>query len=61
MHVNVIHHTLMQRRREISNICSYKMGFQPVRGDNPRVLVSGLSNIQVDKHCITILYHLHQC
>ena len=26
----------------------------PVRGDNPRALASGLSNVQVDKHCITI-------
>ena len=31
----------------------------PVRGDNPRALASGLSYIQVDKHVITILYHLH--
>ena len=40
---------------------SYTMGCQPVRGDNPRALASGLSYVQVDKHCITILYHLHQC
>ena len=33
----------------------------PVRGDNQRALASGLSYIQVDKHGITILYHLHQC
>ena len=33
----------------------------PVRGDNPRALASGLSYVQVDKHGITILYHLHQC
>ena len=31
----------------------------PVRGDNPRALASGLSYVQVDKHDITILYHLH--
>ena len=37
------------------------MGCPPVRGDNPRALASGLSYIQVDKHGITILYHLHQC
>ena len=40
------------------------MGCSPVRGDNPRALASlasGLSYIQVDKHAITILYHLHQC
>ena len=43
----------------ISN--SYIMGCPPVRGDNPRALVSGLSYVQVDKHGITILYHLHQC
>ena len=40
---------------------SYTMGCPPVRGDNPRALVSGLSYVQVDKHGITILYHLHQC
>ena len=42
----------------ISN--SYTMGCPPVRGDNSRVLASGLSYVQVDKHGITILYHLHQ-
>ena len=43
-------------------ICnSYTMGCPPVRGDNPRALASGLSYVQVDKHGITILYHLHQC
>ena len=36
------------------------MGRPLVRGDNPRVLASGLSYVQVDKHSITILYHLHQ-
>ena len=40
---------------------SYTMGCPPVRGDNPRALASGLSYVQVDKHDITILYHLHQC
>ena len=42
----------------ISN--SYTMGCPPVRGDNPQALASGLSFVQVDKHGITILYHLHQ-
>ena len=37
------------------------MGCPPVRGDNPRALASGLSCVQVDKHGITIFYHLHQC
>ena len=37
------------------------MGCPPVRGDNPQALVSGLSYAQVDKHILTILYHLHQC
>ena len=37
------------------------MGCPPVRGDNPRALASGLSYVQVGKHGITILYHLHQC
>ena len=32
---------------------TYTIGCPPVRGDNPYV--------QVDKHCVTILYHLHQC
>ena len=40
---------------------SFTMGCPPVRGDNPRALASGLSYVQVDKHGITILYHLHQC
>ena len=40
---------------------SYTMDCTPVRGDNPRALASGLSYVQVDKHGITILYHLHQC
>ena len=40
---------------------SYAMGCPPVRGDNPRALVSGLSYEQVDKHGIAILYHIHQC
>ena len=39
---------------------SYTMGCPPVRGDNPRALASGLSYVQVNKHGITILYHLHQ-
>ena len=38
---------------------SYTMGCPPVRGDNPRALASGLSYVQVDKHGITTLYHLH--
>ena len=37
------------------------MGCPSVRGDNPRALASGLIYVQVDKHGITILYHLHQC
>ena len=44
---------------KISN--SYTMGCPPVHGDNPRALASGLSYVQVDKHGLTILYHLHQC
>ena len=40
---------------------SYTMGCPTVRGDNPRALASGLSYAQVDKHGMTILYHLHQC
>ena len=39
------------------------MSCPPVRGDNPQALASGLSYIpvQVGKHGLTILYHLHQC
>ena len=40
---------------------SYTMGCPPVRVDNPRALASGLSFVQVDKHFITILYHINQC
>ena len=41
-------------------ICNnYTMACPPVRGENPRALASRLSYIQVDKHGITILYHLH--
>ena len=40
---------------------SYTMGCPPVRGDNPRALASGLSYVQVDKHGIINLYHLHEC
>ena len=40
---------------------SYTMGCPPVRGDNPRALASGLYYVHVDKHGITILYHLYQC
>ena len=36
------------------------MGCPPLRGDKPRALASGLSQVQVDNHGITILYHLHQ-
>ena len=47
-----------------TNICklsnSYTMGCPPVRGDNPRALASVLSYVQLDKHGITILYHLFQ-
>ena len=40
---------------------SYTMACPPVRGDNPRALTSGLSYVHVDRHDISILYHLHQC
>ena len=48
--------------RVMAMLCnSYTMGCPPVRGDNPRVLASELSYVKVDKHGITILYHLHEC
>ena len=34
------------------------MGCPSVLGDNPQDLASGLSYVHVDKHGITILYHL---
>ena len=37
------------------------MDCPPVREDNPFAKARGLSYVQVDKHGITILYHLHQC
>ena len=37
------------------------MGCLPVSEDNPQALASGLSYLQVNKHGITILYHLLQC
>ena len=40
---------------------SFNMGCPPVRVDNPRALASGLSNVQVDKHGINILYLQYQC
>ena len=53
---------ILQHIRGLFKLCnSYTMGCPPVRGDNPRALASGLSYVQVDKHGITILYHLHQC
>ena len=47
--------------RALSNSNTCTMGCPAVCGDNPRALASGLSYVQVDKHGITILYHLHQC
>ena len=40
---------------------SYTMACPPVRGNDPRALASGFSYVQLEKHGITILYHLHQC
>ena len=57
LHSNKIRHT--PEPSVLSN--SYTMGCPLVRGDNPRALASGLSYVQVDKHGITILCHLHQC
>ena len=39
---------------------SYTIGCLPVRVDNPRALASGLSYVQVDRHDITVVYHLYQ-
>ena len=44
----------------LAEICnSYTIGCPYVRGDTSRALARGLSYVQVDKHGITILYHLH--
>ena len=43
----------------ISNISTMDCPF--VRGYNPRALASVLSYVQVDKHGLTILYHLREC
>ena len=41
------------------HICnSFSMDSPHVRNYNPRALASGLSYVQVDKHGVTILYHL---
>ena len=50
---------LVNRLKHANNLRkSYTMDRPPVRVDNPRALASGLSYVQVDKHGITILYHL---
>ena len=56
------HHFELRILRTLKQLCnSYTMAGPPEGGDNPRALASGLSNVQLDKHGITILYHLHQC
>ena len=55
-------HDCTQPSAFFPSLCnSYTMGCPPVRGDNPRALASGLSYVEMDKHGIPILYHLHQC
>ena len=73
MHLHSVHCEIFDvKHLDINEMCiviylnkclrnSYTMGCTPVRGDNPRALASGLSYVQVDKHGVTILYHLHQC
>ena len=57
--IRVISGTLFETRVMAMLCNSYTMGCPSVRGDNPRALASGLSSVQVDKHGITHLYHLH--
>ena len=46
----------------LNRLCnSYTMGCPPALGDNSRALASGSSYVSVNKHGITILYHLHVC
>ena len=42
---------------QLSN--SYSIACPHVRGGNLRALASGLSYVQMDKHGLTIVYHLH--
>ena len=53
---NLLYHFV--HSKWISN--SNTVGCPPVHGDNPRALASGLSYVHMDKHDITLLYHLHQ-
>ena len=59
-HTNILQ-SLLEYPNFIINLKSnsYTMGCPSVRGDNPQALASGLSHVQMDKHGITILYHLH--
>ena len=57
--IPTIHRVILMVNRDTQISNSYTMGCPPERGDNPRALASGLSYVQVDKHGITILYHLH--
>ena len=51
--------TMLLTRNKDTRICnSYTMACPPVRGDKPRALASGFSNVQEDKHGITIIDHL---
>ena len=53
---------MMCMKMFIADLCnSYTMACPPVRGNNPRALARGLSYVKVDKHGITVSYHLHQC
>ena len=52
-------YTKHHQTHRLSN--SYTMGCPSVRRDNPQALAHGLSYVQVDKHGITILYHLNRC
>ena len=60
MHLEALEDCECVVRIEISY--SYTMSlyiYLPVRGDNPRVSASELPYVQMDKHSITNLYHLH--
>ena len=65
-HVNLLKYAFLNSSMfyfaAICLLCkSYTMACPLVGEDNPRALASGLSYIQVNKHGLTILYHLHQC
>ena len=59
--VDLAHHEIFHAKVGNGISIKYTSGCPPVCGDSPRVLASVLCYVHVDKHGISILYHLHQC